>query len=157
MIYIDYCLLEDHERHFYKLEGDSFEIVELHIGKEATDWVGSGRDTTRNIPIEFMIKTDAGVSKSFFIDCGYTERTDWNNKNVKTYKMAYFCIMDKKDSLYVKSSDFDADKHEWVTDDNFQKKISQFFINKVQNDTNFMNKRYEEMKKLDNLKTDFSE
>ena len=33
MIYIDFFIKATQERHFYKFEGDSFEITELHIGK----------------------------------------------------------------------------------------------------------------------------
>lgn len=33
MIYIDFFIKETQERHFYKFEGDSFEITELHIGR----------------------------------------------------------------------------------------------------------------------------
>lgn len=73
MIYIDFFIKETQERHFYKFEGDSFEITELHIGRNGYEWTGSERDETHSIPIRFTMKTNLGEYHSFDIDCGYRE------------------------------------------------------------------------------------
>ena len=75
MIYIDFFIKETQERHFYKFEGDSFEITELHIGRNNYEWTGSERNETHTIPIRFTMKTNLGEEHRFEIDCGYTERS----------------------------------------------------------------------------------
>ena len=107
MIYIDFFIKETQERHFYKFEGDSFEITELHIGRNNYKLTGSERNETHTIPIIFTMKTNLGEVHSFEIDCGYTEVIDWNNKKYRNYKMTRFCIMDEKDGLYVESDEYD--------------------------------------------------
>ena len=157
MIYIDYFIKETQERHFYKFEGDSFEITELHIGRNEYEWTGRERDEAHTIPIRFTLKTNIGEEHSFDIDCGYTEGKDFQHSKYRNYKMTRFCIMDEKDGLYVVSDEWDETKHEWKTDYEFQNKITQYFESKIQSDTDFIHKRYIEMKKLNNLKTDFSD
>lgn len=157
MIYIDFFIKETQERHFYKFDGDSFEITELHIGRNNYEWTGRERDETHTIPIRFTMKTNLGEVHSFDIDCGYTEGKDWKQRKYRNYKMTRFCIMDEKDCLYVVSDEYDEESHEWKTDYEFQNKITQYFENKIQSDTDFINKRYIEMKKLNNLKTDFAD
>jgi hypothetical protein len=157
MIYIDFFIKETQERHFYKFEGDNFEITELHIGRNNYEWTGRERDETHTIPIKFTLKTNLGEFHSFDIDCGYTEGKDWKQRKYRNYKMTRFCIMDEKDGLYVVSDEYDEESHEWKTDYEFQNKITQYFENKIQSDTDFINKRYKEMKKLNNLKTDFAD
>ena len=83
MIYIDFFIKETQERHFYKFEGDSFEITELHIGRNNYKLTGSELNETHTIPIRFTMKTNLGEYHSFDIDCGYTEVTDWNNKKIQ--------------------------------------------------------------------------
>ena len=157
MIYIDFFIQESQERHFYKFEGDSFEITELHIGRNNYEWTGSERNETHTIPIRFTLKTNLGEYHSFDIDCGYTEGKDWNHKKYRNYKMSRFCIMDEKDGLYVVSSKFDETNREWITDYDYHNKITQFFNNKIQADTDLLKKRYEEIKKLDKMQTDFAD
>ena len=96
MIYIDFFISATQERHFYKLEGDSFEITELHIGRNNYEWTGSERNETHTIPIRFTLKTNLCEYHNFEIDCGYTEGTDFKQLKYRHYKMSYFCIMDKK-------------------------------------------------------------
>jgi hypothetical protein len=103
------------------------------------------------------MKTNLGEVHSFEIDCGYTEGKDFRQLKYRNYKMTSFCIMDEKDGLYVVSDEYDEESHEWKTDYEFQNKITQYFENKIQSDTDFINKRYKEMKKLNNLKTDFAD
>ena len=157
MIYIDFFIQESQERHFYKFEGDSFEITELHIGRNNYEWTGSERNETHTIPIRFTLKTNLGEYHSFEIDCGYTEGKDWNHQKYRNYKMSRFCIMDEKDGLYVESDEWDEANREWKTDYDFQNKITQFFNNKIQADTDLLKKRYAEIKKLDNMQTDFAD
>ena len=99
MIYIDFFIKSTQERHFYKFEGNSFEITELHIGRNSYEWTGSERNETHTIPIRFTLKTNLGEEHSFEIDCGYTEGKDWKHKKFRNYKMSNFCIMDEKDGL----------------------------------------------------------
>ena len=77
MIYIDFFIRATQERHFYKIEGDSFEITELHIGRNNYEWTGRERDETHSIPIRFTLKTNLGEYHNFDIDCGYTEGKDF--------------------------------------------------------------------------------
>lgn len=156
MIYIDFFIKETQERHFYKIEGDSFEITELHIGR--TNYgIDSERTETHTIPIRFTIKTNLGEVHSFEIDCGYTEGVNYKGLPLRNYKMSYFCIMDEKDGLYVVSDEYDEANREWITDYEFQNKIIQYFNSKIQADTDFIRKRYKEMKKVNNMKTDFAD
>lgn len=157
MIYIDFFIKETQERHFYKFEGDSFEITELHIGRNNYEWTGSERTETYTIPIRFTIKTNLGEVHSFEIDCGYTEGENYKGLKLRNYKMSYFCIMDEKDGLYVVSDEYDEANREWITDYKFQNKIIQYFNSKIQADTDFIRKRYKEMKKVNNMKTDFAD
>lgn len=157
MIYIDFFIKETQERHFYKFEGDSFEITELHIGRNGYEWTGSERDETHSIPIRFTMKTNLGEYHSFDIDCGYREGKDWNHKNFRNYKMTHFCIMDEKDGLYVVSDEWDETSNEWKTDYDFHNKITEYFNNKIQGDTDVLKKRYKEIKKLDKMNTDFAD
>lgn len=157
MIYIDFYQRKTEERHFYKFEGDSFEITELHIGKNNYEWNNSERTETYTIPIKFTLKTNLGEIHSFDIDCGYTVVKDYNGEKYRNYKMSHFCIIDEKDSLYVVSDEYDEKSHKWITDYEFQDKISQFFISKIQADTDLIQKRYKEIKKLDNMQTDFAD
>lgn len=113
MIYIDFFIKETQERHFYKFEGDSFEITELHIGRNEYEWTGRERDETHSIPIRFTMKTNLGEYHSFDIDCGYREGKDWNHQKYRNYKMSRFCIMDEKDGLYVLSDVWDEETREW--------------------------------------------
>ena len=101
MIYIDFFIKSTQERHFYKFEGNSFEITELHIGRNGYEWTGSERNETHTIPIRFTMKTNLGEEHSFEIDCGYTEGKDWNHKKFRNYKMTHFCILEEKDGLYL--------------------------------------------------------
>lgn len=157
MIYIDFYIKSTQERHFYKFEGDSFEITELHIGRNNYEWTGSERNETHTIPITFTLKTNLGEYQRFDIDCGYTEGKNWNNKKFRAYKMTYFSIMDEKDGLYVKSDEWDDANREWVTDYHFHDRIAEYFNKKVQADTDLLKKRFEEIKKLDNMQTDFAD
>ena len=157
MIYIDYCIKETQERHFYKIEGDSFEITELHIGKNNYEWTGSERNETHTIPIRFTLKTNLGEFHNFEINCGYTEGKDWNNLKYRRYKMTHFCIMDEKDGLYVLSDEWDEEHREWKTNYDFHNQITQYFNSKIQKDTDLLKKRFKEIKKLDNMKTDFAD
>lgn len=157
MIYIDFFIKETQERHFYKFEGDIFEITELHIGRNNYEWTGSERTETHTIPIRFTIKTNLGEVHSFEIDCGYTEGVNCKGLTLRNYKMSYFCIMNEKDGLYVVSDEYDKANHEWITDFEFQNKIIQYFNSKIQADTDFIRKRYKEMKKVNNMKTDFAD
>lgn len=157
MIYIDFFIKETQERHFYKFEGDSFEITELHIGRNNYTLTGSERNDTHTIPIRFTMKTNLGEVHSFDIDCGYTEVTDWNHKKYRNYKMTRFCIMDEKDGLYVESDEYDEVNHEWKTDYEYQNKISQYFNSKIQTDTDLLKKRYKEIQKLNKMHTDFAD
>lgn len=156
MIYIDYFIKETQERHFYKFEGDSFEITELHIGRNDY-WRGRERTDIRTIPIRFTMKTNLGEVHSFDIDCGYTEGKDWKNQEYRNYKMTHFCIMDEKDGLYVVSDEYDEESHEWKTDYEFQNKITGYFKDKIQADTDLLKKRYNEIKKLDKMHSDFAD
>lgn len=156
MIYIDFLIKSTQERHFYKFEGDSFEITELHIGRNNYEWTGRERDETHSIPIRFTLKTNLGEYHNFDIDCGYTEGKDFNKMNYRHYKMSYFCIMDEKDGLYVLSETWDEINHQWITDYNYHEKIMQYFNNKIKTDTNYLKKRFQEIKKLDNIQTDFA-
>ena len=157
MIYIDFFIKETQERHFYKFEGDSFEITELHIGRNNYKLTGSERNETHTIPIIFTMKTNLGEVHSFDIDCGYTEVIDWNNKKYRNYKMTRFCIMDEKDGLYVESDEYDEVNHEWKTDYEYQNKILQYFNSKIQTDTDLLKKRYKEIKKLNKMNSDFAD
>lgn len=157
MIYIDFFQRKTEERHFYKFEGDSFEITELHIGRINYEWTGSERTETYTIPIRFTIKTNLGEVHSFEIDCGYTKGENYKGLTLRNYKLSYFCIMDEKDGLYVVSDEYDEANHEWKTDYEFQNKIIQYFNSKIQADTDFIRKRYKEMKKVNNMKTDFAD
>lgn len=159
MIYIDFFIKETQERHFYKFEGDSFEITELHIGRNDYEYNSSGSELneTHTIPIRFTMKTNLGEIHNFEIDCGYTERKDWNHTKFRNYKMTRFCIMDEKDCLYVVSDEWDETNREWKTDYEFQDKIIQFFNNKIQDDTDLLKKRFKEITKLDNMQTDFAD
>ena len=157
MIYIDFFQSKTEERHFHKFEGDSFEITELHIGQNNYEWTGSERTETHTIPIRFTIKTNLGEIHSFEIDCGYTAGVNCKGLTVRNYKMSYFCIMDEKDGLYVVSDEYDEANYEWITDYEFQNKIIQYFKSKIQADTDFIRKRYKEMKKVNNMKTDFAD
>lgn len=157
MIYIDYFIKETQERHFYKFEGDSFEITELHIGRNNYEWTGSERNETHTIPIRFTLKTNLGEEHSFEIDCGYTEGKDWQHQKYRNYKMTRFCIMDEKDCLYVVSDEWDEANREWKTDYEYQNKITSYFKSKIQADTDLIKKRYNEIKKLDNMQTDFAD
>lgn len=157
MIYIDYFIKETQERHFYKFEGDSFEITELHIGRNNYEWTGSENNETHTIPIRFTIKTNLGEYHSFDIDCGYTEGKDWQHQKYRNYRMTSFCIMDEKDGLYVVSDEYDEESREWKTDYEYQDKIAGYFKNKIKADTDLLKKRYEEIKKLDNMQTDFAD
>ena len=157
MIYIDFFIKETQERHFYKFEGDSFEITELHIGRNNYEWTGSERNETHTIPIRFTMKTNLGEVHSFEIDCGYTEGTDWNHIKYRNYKMTCFCIMDEKDGLYVVSDEWDETSNEWKTDYEFQNKITQYFNSKIQADTDLIKKRYKEIKKMDKMNKDFAD
>lgn len=157
MIYIDYFIKETQERHFYKIEGDSFEITELHIGRNNYEYNSSERNETNTIPIRFTLKTNLGEYHNFEIDCGYTEGKDWNNIKFRNYKMTRFCIMDEKDCLYVVSDEWDETNREWKTDYEFQDKIIQFFNNKIQDDTDLLKKRFKEITKLNNMHSDFAD
>ena len=157
MIYIDYCIKETQERHFYKIEGYSFEITELHIGRNNYEWTGRESDETHTIPIKFTLKTNLGEYHNFDINCGYTEGKDWNRKKYRNYRMTHFCIMDEKDGLYVLSDEWDEEHHEWKTNYEFHNQITKYFISKIQNDTDLLKKRFKEIKKLDNMKTDFAD
>lgn len=156
MIYIDFFIRATQERHFYKFEGDSFEITELHIGRNNYEWTGKERDETHSIPIRFTLKTNLGEYHNFDIDCGYTEGKNFNQINYRHYKMSYFCIMDEKDGLYILSDEWDETKHDWITDYKYHEKIIQYFNNKIKTDTNYLKKRFQEIKKLDNMQTDFA-
>jgi hypothetical protein len=156
MIYIDFFIRATQERHFYKFEGDSFEITELHIGKNNYEWTGRERDETHSIPIRFTLKTNLGEYHNFDIDCGYTEGKDYNKLNYRHYKMSYFCIMDEKDGLFIVSEEWDEANHKWNTDCNYHEKIMQYFNNKIKTDTDYLKKRFQELKKLDNMQTDFA-
>lgn len=103
------------------------------------------------------MKTNLGEYQRFEIDCGYTEGKDWQHKKFRTYKMTYFSIMDEKDGLYVKSDKWDETNREWTTDYDFHNKITEYFNSKIQADTDLLKKRYKEIKKLDNMKTDFAD
>lgn len=155
MIYIDFFIRATQERHFYKFEGDSFEITELHIGRNNYEWTGRERDETHSIPIRFTLKTNLGEYHNFDIDCGYTEGKDFKKLNYRHYKMSYFSIMEEKDGLYVLSETWDDTNHIWNTDYNYHDKIMQYFNNKIKADTDFIKKRIKELKKMDNMKTDF--
>ena len=155
MIYIDYFIRATQERHFYKFEGDSFEITELHIGKNNYEWTGRERDETHSIPIRFTLKTNLGEYHNFEIDCGYTEGKDYKQQKYRHYKMSYFCIMDEKDGLFIVSEEWDEANHKWNTDCNYHEKIMQYFNNKIKADTDFIKKRIKEIKKMDNMQTDF--
>jgi hypothetical protein len=157
MIYIDFFIKETQERHFYKFEGDSFEITELHIGRNNYEWTGSERNETHTIPIRFTMKTNLGEEHSFEIDCGYTEGKDFRQLKYRNYKMTSFCIMDEKDGLYVVSDEYDEVNHEWKTDYEFHDKIARYFNDKIQNDTDLLKKRYNEIKKLDKMHSDFAD
>ena len=159
MIYIDFFIKETQERHFYKFEGDSFEITELHIGRYNCELTGSELIKTYSIPIRFTMKTNLGEYHKFEIDCGYTEGKDLdlNNKRSRIYKMYNFCIMDEKEGLFVISEEWDEANREWKPDYDFHNKITKYFNCKIQNDTIFLEKRYEELKKLDNMQTDFAD
>lgn len=155
MIYIDFYIRATQERHFYKFEGDSFEITELHIGRNNYEWTGRERDETTSIPIRFTLKTNLGEYHNFDIDCGYTEGKDFNKLNYRHYKMSYFSIMEEKDGLYLISDEWDEANHKWITDCKYHEKIMQYFNNKIKADTDFLKKRFKEMKKMDNMQTDF--
>ena len=71
--------------------------------------------------------------------------------------MSRFCIMDEKDGLYVLSDVWDEETREWKTDYEFQNKITQYFNSKIQADSDLLKKRYEEIKKLDKMHTDFAD
>lgn len=158
MIYVDFFIKETEERHFYKFEGDSFEITELHIGRNNYEWYGGNEDKeTHTIPIKFTMKTNLGEVHSFEIDCGYTAGENYKGQKYRNYKMTYFCIMDEKDGLYVVSDEYNEVNREWKTDYEFQDKIAGYFNNKIQADTDLIKKRYKEMKKVNNMQTDFAD
>ena len=157
MIYIDFFIKETQERHFYKFEGDSFEITELHIGRNNYELTGSELNETHTIIIRFTMKTNLGEVHSFDIDCGYTEGKDFRQLKYRNYKMTRFCIMDEKEGLFVISEEWDEANREWKPDYDFHNKITKYFNCKIQNDTIFLEKRYEELKKLDNMQTDFAD
>lgn len=158
MIYIDFFIKETQERHFYKFEGDSFEITELHIGRNNYEWYGGNEDKeTHTIPIKFTMKTNLGEVHSFEIDCGYTDGENLNKQKYRSYKMSRFCITDGKDGLYVVADEWDEANREWKIDYEFHNKIMSYFYNKIQNDTDFIRKRYKEMKKVNNMQTDFAD
>lgn len=71
--------------------------------------------------------------------------------------MTHFCIMDEKDGLYVVSDECDEGSNEWKTDYDFHNKITEYFNNKIQGDTDVLKKRYKEIKKLDKMNTDFAD
>ena len=157
MIYIDFFIKGTQERHFYKFEGDSFEITELHIGRNNYEWTGSERNETHTIPIRFTMKTNLGEYHNFEIDCGYTQGKDYKGLKYRNYKMTHFCIMDEKDGLYVVADEYDEANHEWKTDYEFQDKIAGYFNSKIQADTDLLKKRYKEIKKLDKMQKDFAD
>jgi hypothetical protein len=157
MIYIDFFIKESQERHFYKFEGDSFEITELHIGRNNYEWTGSERNETHTIPIRFTMKTNLGEEHRFEIDCGYTEGTDCNHKKYRNYKMTHFCILEEKDGLYVVADEYDEESHEWKTNYEFHNEITEYFNGKIQNDTDLIKKRFKEIKKLDKMQKDFAD
>lgn len=53
MIYIDFYIKATQERHFYKFEGDSFEITELHIGRNGYEWTDSERNPLNSNKVYF--------------------------------------------------------------------------------------------------------
>lgn len=65
--------------------------------------------------------------------------------------------MEENDGLYVVSDEWDEENREWKTDYEFQNKITQYFNSKIQNDTDILKKRYKEIKKMDNMHTDFAD
>ena len=150
MIYIDYY--SSGSRHFHKMEGSSFEIIELHIGNEDRDYPNSGTIVT-NIPIDFTIKTDLGEKKHFIIDAGYDDSHSTVD-NFRYYHMNWFMVVTDKEKVCFESS-ITNEEQKWVTNHNFHKEIRQYFENKILADTDYLKKTYLEYKKLQNIQKDF--
>lgn len=150
MIYIDYYAKGS--RHFHKLEGSSFEIVELHIGNEDREYPNSGSVVT-NIPIDFTIKTDLGEKKHFIIDAGYDDIHS-SIDNSRYYHMNWFMIVTDKEKVCFESSITNKEQ-KWVTNFDFDKEIKLYFENKILADTDYLKKTYQEYKKLQKIQEDF--
>lgn len=150
MIYIDYYAKGS--RHFHKLEGSSFEIVELHIGNEDREYPNSGSVVT-NIPIDFTIKTDLGEKKHFIIDVGYDD-THSSTDNYRYYHMNWFMIVTDKEKVCFESARTNKEQ-KWETNFDFDKEIKLYFENKILADTDYLKKTYLEYKKLQQIQEDF--
>lgn len=150
MIYIDYYAKGS--RHFHKLEGSSFEIVELHIGNEDREYSNSGLVVT-NIPIDFTIKTDLGEKKHFIIDAGYDDIHS-SIDNSRYYHMNWLMIVTDKEKVCFESSITNKEQ-KWVTNFDFDKEIKLYFENKILADTDYLKKTYQEYKKLQKIQEDF--
>lgn len=151
MIYIDYYTRGS--RHFHKIEGSSFEIVELHIGSEDREYPNSGTVVT-NIPIDFTIKTDLGEKKHFIIDIGYDD-SHTTVDNYRYYHMNLFMIVTDKEKVCFESTIISNEEQKYETNFDFDKEIKLYFENKILADTDYLKKTYLEYKKLQNIQKDF--
>ena len=150
MIYIYYYAKGS--RHFHKLEGSSFEIVELHIGNEDREYPNSGSVIT-NIPIDFTIKTDLGEKKHFIIDAGYDD-SHTTSENFRYYHMNWLMIVTDKEKVCFESARTNKEQ-KWETNFDFDKEIKLYFENKILADTDYLKKTYQEYKKLQQIQEDF--
>lgn len=150
MIYIDYYT--NNCRHFHKLEGSSFEIIELHIGNEDREYPTSGTVIT-NIPIDFTIKTDLGEKKHFIIDAGYDD-SHTATEDFRYYHMNWFMIVTDKEKVCFESVIINEEQ-KCVTNFDFDKEIKLYFENKILAETDYLKKTYLELKKLQKIQEDF--
>lgn len=155
MIYFDYML--NGEKCFYKFEGNSFEIIELRMGKEQIDY----KDQTRIFykPITFTIKTDIGEIKHFEIDTGYSEwESHYNGTEThREYVMNWFFVVENNNAHIFECYKRDEENKKLVTNMLFHKQIEHYFEEKIKPEKDILSKLYDEQKKLQKMESDFSD
>ena len=154
MIYFDYML--NGEKCFYKFEGNSFEIIELRMGKEKSEY----KDQTKFLykPIIFTIKTDIGEVKQFEIDTGYSEwESHYNSAEIhREYAMNWFFVVENNNAHVFECYQRDEENKKLVTNMLFHKQVEHYFEEKIKPATDILSKIYNEQKKLQKMESDFS-
>ena len=151
MIYVDYYY--EGARHFHKIEGSSFDIIELHIGKEERDFDGGCIKT--NLPIAFTLKTDLNETYKFTINTGFYESSNSYKIDKRTYYMNWFFLVSDKEKAMFGSTIVDKENQIYKTNNNFHKEIREYFENKIKPDTDFLRRSFQECKKLKYIQDDF--